>query len=54
MPFWESGRMTQTEAYAWLAKQLGIENVERSHFGWFDVATCERAYDICTAEQVIA
>jgi hypothetical protein len=54
MPFWESGRMTQTEAYAWLGKQLGIENVEHCHFGWFDAATCERAYGICTAEQVIA
>ncbi|VWD55868.1 zinc-finger-containing protein [Burkholderia contaminans] len=41
-PIWQSGAMTRTDAYIWLARQLGIENHEECHIGWFDVATCDR------------
>lgn len=51
MPMWELGGMTRDEAYAWLAKQLGIEPVEHCHIGWFDIATCERVFEICTQHQ---
>lgn len=47
-PLWDGGGMTRTEAYTWLAGKLGIETVDECHIGWFDVATCERAVDICT------
>ena len=32
--------MTRSEAYAWLAKAMGIENIEHCHVGWFDIAQC--------------
>lgn len=41
-PLWQSKRMSRKDAYAWLAKQLGIVNAGECHIGWFDVATCER------------
>lgn len=47
IPMYEGGGMTRDEAYAWLAKQLGIENIEHCHYGWFDIATCDRAFEIC-------
>ncbi|KUZ70708.1 hypothetical protein WI38_32700 [Burkholderia ubonensis] len=50
-PTWDSGGMTRTDAYAWLAAQLGIENVEECHIGWFDVATCNRVVEICNARE---
>lgn len=34
--------MTRGEAYAALAKHMGLE-IERCHFGWFDVEQCEIA-----------
>ena len=43
-PFWESGRMTRGEAYASLAKAMGIPELE-CHFGWFDEAQCQQAID---------
>jgi hypothetical protein len=45
-PIWESGHMTRSEAYAWLAGQLGIP-VAECHVGWFDVQTCQRAAAVC-------
>lgn len=44
-PLWQDGGMKRTEAYAWLAGQLGIP-VGETHIGWFDVATCERVVEI--------
>jgi hypothetical protein len=38
--------MTRTEAYEWLAGELGIP-VDECHFGWFDVETCHKARAIC-------
>lgn len=46
-PIWQSRRMTRSEAYAWLAGQLGIVNVEECHIGWFDVQTCQRVVAAC-------
>lgn len=37
---------TRREAYAWLAKQLGIER-EQCHIGMFDVQTCQRVVEVC-------
>lgn len=39
-PLWQSGRMSRTDAYAWLAKEMGIPAAE-CHIGMFDVAQCE-------------
>ncbi len=45
-PIWQSGRMTRGEAYAWLARALGIEKTEECHIGWFDVSTCQRVEQV--------
>nr|WP_315471724.1 zinc-finger-containing protein [uncultured Rhodoferax sp.] len=39
-PLWQQGGMSRSEAYAWLAKALGIADVNACHIGWFDVAQC--------------
>ncbi|MCY1246148.1 zinc-finger-containing domain protein [compost metagenome] len=39
-PLWQDGAMTRSEAYAWLARALGIADVEQCHIAWFDVAQC--------------
>lgn len=44
----QSGRMTRTDAYAWLAMRLGI-TAAQCHFGLFDRHTCECARRICEA-----
>ncbi|MCT8345123.1 DUF3268 family zinc-finger domain-containing protein [Photorhabdus kleinii] len=43
---WQSGKLSRTDAYKWLAKRLGINKCE-CHFGWFDIDTCYRAKEIC-------
>ena len=40
-PLWTSGGMSRTDAYRWLAYQLGIE-MEACHIGMFDVELCRR------------
>jgi hypothetical protein len=39
-PLWKSGTMDRNEAYAWLAKRLGI-SVRNCHIGMFDVDGCK-------------
>ncbi|KVP48431.1 zinc-finger-containing protein [Burkholderia ubonensis] len=46
-PIWQSGAMTRTDAYVWLAQQLGIA-VGECHVGWFDATVCDRVVAICT------
>jgi hypothetical protein len=47
-PKWESGDMTKDQAYAWLAGELGIAEINHCHIGWFDVDTCNRVVEVCT------
>lgn len=47
-PKWESGDMTKDEAYAWLAGELGIADINHCHVGWFDIAMCNKVVDVCT------
>lgn len=51
-PRWQNGNISRKAAYAWLAAQLGISNVEECHIGWFDTATCARVRDICSKSQL--
>ena len=44
-PLWQSGQMTRSEAYAWLAARLGIATAA-CHIGWFDAETCQRVISI--------
>ena len=50
-PLWQSGRMSRTEAYAWLAERLGIP-VGECHIGWFDEARCEQVIAATGAQHV--
>lgn len=43
---WQSGRMSRTDAYAWLAGKLGL-TAAQCHWGMFDIQTCHRARDLC-------
>jgi hypothetical protein len=45
-PFWKGGTMKRSQAYQWLADQMGIEK-KRCHIGWFDVEQCEQVVKIC-------
>lgn len=38
---WKGGTMSRSEAYRWLAGELGVRN-EDCHMVLFDEATCER------------
>jgi len=46
-PLWQSKGIARAEAYAWLARQLGIANVQECHIGWFDVEMCDRVVSVC-------
>lgn len=48
-PKWQSGKMTRSEAYAWLANKLNIPK-EDCHMINFDFATCERVVALCVAD----
>lgn len=45
-PLWQSGHLSRTKAYVWLAGKLGIPPGE-AHIGRFDEATCQRVIDEC-------
>jgi hypothetical protein len=44
-PLWKSRQMGRREAYAWLAKRLGISQAN-CHIGMFDVAACKAVVGI--------
>lgn len=44
-PLWQGGPMKRGQAYAWLARAMGIPK-ETCHFGWFDVQQCEKAIQV--------
>ena len=44
-PLWQSGKMSRSEAYAWLAEKLGIEKAS-CHVGWFGLEMCNRAINL--------
>jgi hypothetical protein len=50
-PLWREGHMTRSEAYAWLARELGI-SLEECHIGMFDVETCQRVIAACPEDSV--
>jgi hypothetical protein len=49
---WRRKRSSRSNAYAWLARELGIR-VEETHIGMFDVAMCERVVDVCKGQSRI-
>ena len=47
-PIWKSGEMPRSQAYHWLAKELGLGNND-CHIGMFTEPTCRRVIEICAA-----
>lgn len=45
-PLWQGRAMSRKQAYAWLAKQLGIQQ-DAVHISEFDVAQCGRVVEAC-------
>ncbi len=46
---WQDLGLTRSQGYVWLAEQLGMEDKEQCHVGWFDQATCARVVQVCLA-----
>jgi len=44
-PIWKTKKMSRQNAYAYLAKALGI-HVSKCHFGWFDEETLIKAINV--------
>lgn len=47
-PMWIGGNLKRSQAYGWLAEQLGIKKTS-CHIGEFDVAMCARVVEVCRA-----
>lgn len=47
-PLWQSGQMTRSGAYSWLATQLGIKK-SCCHIGMFSLSECQRTVELCEA-----
>jgi hypothetical protein len=48
-PKWQSGLMTRSEAYTWLALQLGVPRAE-CHMLRFDIETCNKVIALCVVD----
>lgn len=51
-PLWQSGSMSRSRAYAWLAGQMDVE-VRDCHIGMFNVEQCRRVIEICSTNQEV-
>jgi hypothetical protein len=47
-PLWRSGRMSRTDAYRWLAGELGLDP-EACHVALFDEELCQQAVAACAS-----
>jgi hypothetical protein len=47
---WKSEKMSRSQAYTWLAQELGIK-VEECHIGIFDMPMCQKAILVCLKRQ---
>lgn len=46
---WKSGAMSRSNAYSWLARQMGLPKHE-CHMLQFSIEQCERVIAICIAD----
>lgn len=51
-PLWKDGPYSRRNAYAWLAKGLGIR-VADCHIATFDLAQCRRVIDLVKARETV-
>lgn len=52
-PIWRNGKLSRKEAYAWLAREMGL-TVEETHIGQFDVENCRCVVELCSERARIA
>lgn len=45
-PLWREGGYSRSEAYKWLAEQLGVSR-DRCHIGLFDLDLCHAVVEVC-------
>ena len=48
-PIWQSGRMTRSQAYGWLAREMGLPQ-GHCFIGGFDEAQCKKVVELCARE----
>ena len=51
-PIWQSGELTRTEAYSWLAERMGISTKE-THIGMFNEDQCDLVVELCRTREAI-
>ena len=44
--FWKQKKMSRTEGYKWLSKQMGIP-FKATHIGYFEIEDCETVIELC-------
>ncbi|WPJ72217.1 hypothetical protein DEEACLCL_00200 [Salmonella phage CRW-SP2] len=49
-PIWKSGERSRSDAYSWLAYQLGIKKSD-CHIGLFDIDMCRKVVAVCNQLQ---
>lgn len=49
-PIWQSGELSRSAAYRWLALELGIKKAD-CHMLYFDEDTCMRVVRLCHARE---
>lgn len=45
-PIWKSGQRSRSDAYSWLAHNLGIKKRD-CHIGLFDIVMCRKVVEVC-------
>ena len=45
--FWKKRKMTRTQAYKWLSKQMGLP-IKATHIGYFEIEDCEKVIELCS------
>ena len=44
--FWKEKKMSRTQGYKWLSKQMGLP-FKSTHIGYFELEDCEKVIELC-------
>lgn len=53
-PMWEVDGMDKTAVYSWLARKMGITDVNHCHIGWMGIEECKRVVEICIESKKVS
>lgn len=48
IPMWDEQGIEKSSVYKWLAKKMGITDVNHCHIGWFNIDQCKQVIQICS------